>query len=201
MKVVLAVALVKKNVVFVVNSLFSLLLLHLLPILLLLLGLPPSLPPSLSSVSTTMVQGKFALCRQIVTRFRNDFVRWFYDSKQQLERFDGPAFWGGEFYLATVIRDHSSQTETSIFYQEDDVTCITGPINGTMPDPDFSQFNYIGVSVVDYEKTYHFIANDPQRHVFAQIFSKVSDGDLFRVDFSSWRGNEKMYELLVINIF
>jgi hypothetical protein len=111
-----------------------------------------------------------------------------------MERFDGPAMWGGEFYIATIIKDHSNDVETAIFYQQDDVTCITGPINGTMPNPDFSSFKYIGVSIVDYEKAYHFIADDPSRHAFFQLFSKVSDGDIYRIDASSWRGNEQMYE-------
>ena len=79
--------------------------------------------------------------------------RWFYDSELQLTREDGPYDWNGQSVLASVITDFSSQTITTIVYEGDVVTCqASNTFNATMPYLDFSDFSFVGLAAVNYER-------------------------------------------------
>lgn len=58
--------------------------------------------------------------------------------------------WNNEMYFATTIFDHVADQQYDVFAQPDLVNCFSHPINGTVPRPNLSVFNYIGKGLVGY---------------------------------------------------
>jgi hypothetical protein len=81
---------------------------------------------------------------------RPRFFRWFYDQAANKDRLDGVVEWKGEEYFAEVIFDHRTQTQTNVFYDQDTVTCFEHAINRTLPKPTFNDFDYVGLSLINY---------------------------------------------------
>jgi hypothetical protein len=84
------------------------------------------------------------------------YFRWYYDSANLKERFDGMVPWNDQMYYAEQIRDFSKDLQYDVFYQQEYATCFSHPINGTVPHPNFAQFSYVGQALVQYDNVYHW---------------------------------------------
>jgi len=124
-----------------------------------------------------------AFSATVVRRTNNGmhFSRWFYDFKNLRDRFDGFAEWHGEFYFAEQIFKHTEGFDYTVYYRDSEVTCIKNKINSTMIKPDFSNFRFAGISLVNYQQCYHWVANDTRRDFF-QFWDRVSDREPVRFD-------------------
>jgi len=129
---------------------------------------------------------------------REDFFRWFYDSNQEMERFDGMVIWHNEPHWALIIVDYSSMVRFSVFFQEDEATCIKESINHTMIKPDFSSFSYAGTSLVGYQPTYHWTARDQKRDFF-QLWDAQSSRDIVRIDVVNPVGDNERWNFMEID--
>lgn len=65
-------------------------------------------------------------------------------------RAHSPVMWNNEMYFATQIFDHVANVQYDVFAQEDLVNCFSHSINGTIPRPNLSPFQYIGKAAVGY---------------------------------------------------
>eukprot|EP01121_Diplochlamys_sp_Union-15-3_P004436 TRINITY_DN1459_c0_g1_i2.p1 TRINITY_DN1459_c0_g1~~TRINITY_DN1459_c0_g1_i2.p1 ORF type:complete len:196 (-),score=33.68 TRINITY_DN1459_c0_g1_i2:119-706(-) len=127
------------------------------------------------------------------------FHRWYYDSVQNKDRFDGVEDRRGELFWAERIFDHQANKEWVLFFQRDLVVCHTRPINWTLPKPNFANFQYIGKALIDDHPVYHWIENDRQRERTYQYFNLVSNGNPKRIDIDDRR--ERRAETWVFHEF
>eukprot|EP01091_Cochliopodium_minus_P020478 TRINITY_DN8977_c0_g1_i1.p1 TRINITY_DN8977_c0_g1~~TRINITY_DN8977_c0_g1_i1.p1 ORF type:complete len:204 (-),score=56.77 TRINITY_DN8977_c0_g1_i1:64-636(-) len=89
-------------------------------------------------------------------RRRPEFTRWFASYTQKLDRFDGLTEWKGEEYLAEIIIDGKTQQQTNVFYDRESVVCFKHANNRTFPQPNFSNFEYRGLALIDYNVVLHW---------------------------------------------
>jgi len=113
---------------------------------------------------------------------RTDVVRWFYDYTKSKERLDGMSEWHREYYFTTYIADYTAKTQYSVYYRENEVSCITSPTNGSMVLPDFSAFRFAGGSLVDYQTAYHWILDSTSNHHFYQYWDRQDNREPLRID-------------------
>eukprot|EP01121_Diplochlamys_sp_Union-15-3_P010873 TRINITY_DN309_c0_g1_i1.p1 TRINITY_DN309_c0_g1~~TRINITY_DN309_c0_g1_i1.p1 ORF type:complete len:193 (-),score=40.00 TRINITY_DN309_c0_g1_i1:52-630(-) len=110
------------------------------------------------------------------------FHRWYYDSVQNKDKFNGVEEYRGERYYAERIFDHKAQKEWALFFQRDSVLCLTRSINWTLPKPNFNNFEFIGKALIDDQPVNHWIDNDRQRERIYQYFDLISNGNPKRID-------------------
>jgi len=102
-------------------------------------------------------------------RRRPEFTRWFASYPQQKDRFDGLTDWKGEEYLAEIIIDSKTHQQTDVYYDQESVVCFTHPDNRTFPKPDFSNFDYRGLALIDYNVVLHW-EERVRRDIFLEYF-------------------------------
>eukprot|EP01089_Gocevia_fonbrunei_P011498 TRINITY_DN2486_c0_g1_i1.p2 TRINITY_DN2486_c0_g1~~TRINITY_DN2486_c0_g1_i1.p2 ORF type:complete len:200 (-),score=34.72 TRINITY_DN2486_c0_g1_i1:3-602(-) len=107
--------------------------------------------------------------------------RWFYDFGVKKDRFDGIVRWQDEPYFSKVIFDHTTQEETTIFHQEDQVACYVSAINSSMPHPAFTNVKFIGEALIDYVPVYHWI-EDSEHHSYQVFDYQDASREIKRID-------------------
>eukprot|EP01092_Planopodium_desertum_P013974 TRINITY_DN68_c0_g1_i1.p1 TRINITY_DN68_c0_g1~~TRINITY_DN68_c0_g1_i1.p1 ORF type:complete len:196 (-),score=57.19 TRINITY_DN68_c0_g1_i1:85-672(-) len=112
------------------------------------------------------------------------YFRWFYSQTLKMDRLDGLTAWKGQFYYATRIFDHNKDIQDDVYFQTDSVVCIQHPLNHTIPDPDFSQFKFVGNAIVDYVVTNFWAGQTPDNHTFFQYYEDATTRDPIRIDIS-----------------
>ena len=85
------------------------------------------------------------------------------------DRFDGLVDWKGEEHLAEVIIDHASDKQTNVYYDRETVVCFIHNNNRTMPKPNFSNFEYRGLALIDYNVVLHW-AERVRGDIFLEYF-------------------------------
>eukprot|EP01120_Amphizonella_sp_Union-15-10_P009957 TRINITY_DN388_c0_g1_i8.p1 TRINITY_DN388_c0_g1~~TRINITY_DN388_c0_g1_i8.p1 ORF type:complete len:197 (-),score=22.61 TRINITY_DN388_c0_g1_i8:50-640(-) len=115
------------------------------------------------------------------------FFRWFYDSAKNKDRFDGVVDFADERIWAQAIFDHTIQRETVVFFQQSTVSCYYRSINSTLPKPNLTNLQYIGVALIDDLPVYHWIENDRTRGVTFQYYETIRYREPKRIDVSSDR--------------
>lgn len=68
----------------------------------------------------------------------------------------------------------------NVFYQRDTVSCFSRPLNNPLPKPDFTNWTYVGESLIDYVPVYHWIYR--RGRDFFQFFDSVSSRVPVRFD-------------------
>jgi len=111
------------------------------------------------------------------------FLRWFYDYINKKERFDGMNEWNGELYFSSIYIDHNAQKQTDVFDQMGTISCFSHSINGSLPLPDFSQFQFAGNSLVNYQPCYHWYWSD-HGNITVQFYDTQSAREPQRLDVS-----------------
>eukprot|EP01111_Echinosteliopsis_oligospora_P014402 TRINITY_DN541_c0_g1_i1.p1 TRINITY_DN541_c0_g1~~TRINITY_DN541_c0_g1_i1.p1 ORF type:complete len:219 (+),score=41.37 TRINITY_DN541_c0_g1_i1:66-722(+) len=84
------------------------------------------------------------------------FFRWFWDNTVQKGRIDGGFPWKDVFVIRTIIWDHPKGVQYSLYAVNDQITCYTEDIPTSQYVPDFSNFTYVGESVIDYQTVYEW---------------------------------------------
>jgi len=118
------------------------------------------------------------------------FTRWFYDSTLKMDRFDTVITWNAETYWASIINNHVTEQQTTLLFQMDDAMCFLGAINGTLPKPDFSRLQFVGVAIVNYEVCNHWIVREPEHQRVFQIYDGSDSGRIIRMDLDDDRRGE-----------
>ena len=125
---------------------------------------------------------------------RPQFHRWFNSIPQQMDRFDGLVDWKGEEHFAEVIVDHKSQKQTNVYYDRETVVCFSHTNNRTIPRPNFNDFDFRGLALIDY-----VVVNHWEERVRGDIFLEYFEAqtgrypvqfnvhDLRRQEVHTWR--------------
>ena len=111
-----------------------------------------------------------------------------------MDRFDGLTDWKGEEYFAEVIIDHKSQTQTNVYYDRESVVCFKHANNRTIPRPNFDDFEYRGLALIDYNVVLHW-AERVRGDIFVEYFEaqtgrfpvQFNVHDLRRENVVTWR--------------
>jgi len=114
----------------------------------------------------------------------DSFFRWFYDASKNMDRVDGLGMWQSELVFTERIFDHAKKQEINVFYQTETVSCYIGPLNHTLPKPNFDRAKYIGKSIHDYTPCYHWLEEDPEQRFSLQYFDTQDTRKPVRMDFS-----------------
>merc|ERR1711990_105181 len=103
------------------------------------------------------------------------FVRWFYDSKHDVDRWDGPMVSAGEVFFVEQIFDHKAEIEWFVGYQPGLMECFERPLNKneSLPHPVFANYEYRGISIIDYEECYSW--HEETEHWSVDYFEVASD--------------------------
>jgi len=113
---------------------------------------------------------------------RDHFFRWFYDQTQNKDRLSGPQRWLDEWYFSTSIFDHTAKKEWRVYYQEQLFTCFVGPLNTTLPVPNFDAATFIGKAEMDYLIVDHWIERSHDGRVVHQIYDRADNLTPVRLD-------------------
>jgi len=127
------------------------------------------------------------------------FFRWFFDSTNQVERFDGIREFAGSMYFIEDIRDYATTTNYLIAFQMDEVSCWTNPTNGSMNIPDFNNFDWVGYSLVDYRKCNHWVYRNRHDGFFAQIWDDATSRDLVRIEVATFEYGSETWDFLELD--
>jgi len=126
------------------------------------------------------------------------FFRWFYDSTNNVERRDGLRDWNGDMYWIEDVRDYTTTVNTFMAFQMDEVSCFTMPTNGSLPEPNFSSFQYVGLSLVGFRTCDHWIYNS-ESGPFFQVWDDSTSGELVRIEIAN-EGMSEMWTFMEVNI-
>jgi len=110
------------------------------------------------------------------------FFRWFYDSGNNVERHDGLRMWNGEMFWIEDLKDYDTQVNTFMAFMFDEVSCFTRPTNGTLIEPDFTQFTWIGLSLVGFRTCNHWILEDSKDGFFFMLWDDSTTRELVRIN-------------------
>jgi len=117
-----------------------------------------------------------------------EFFRWFYDSSQNKDRWDGIVRWQDADWFATLIFDHTKQLEYNVFYQQGTVLCVFNNLTRALPKPNFNNVRYIGKGLVEYTPAYHWTEEDRERGINFQVWdSQASRRNILRIDLDHQR--------------
>jgi len=127
--------------------------------------------------------------------------RWFYDNVNMVERFDGLRMWQGEMYWIEDIRDYTTDVNTFVAFLQEEVSCFTGPVNGTMIDPNFQDFQYAGLSFVGFTKANHWMLNNQNQGMFLQLWDDAVSREIIRIDIANeYNGMSETWTFMEMNV-
>ncbi len=89
--------------------------------------------------------------------------------------------WHNEFIFGISIINYNTDVLTSIFMQDDIVTCVLRTVNWTIPEPNFSSFTFVGTSVVGLRVANYFIDED-QRGDWWNLWTDQQTNKIIRVN-------------------
>jgi len=88
-------------------------------------------------------------------------------------------------HFSTVIIDWVKQTETSIIFHDESVSCFINTTSGSQYTPNFQQFIYAGPVIVFYETCSWFYYQDPSSQAFFQLWVDVQTNEIVRIDYNN----------------
>jgi len=88
------------------------------------------------------------------------------------------------WYLLNESLTTPKSKRLTFFYQTETVSCYIGPLNHTLPKPNFDRAKYIGKSIHDYTPCYHWLEEDPEQRFSLQYFDTQDTRKPVRMDFS-----------------
>jgi len=115
-----------------------------------------------------------------------NFFRYFYSETLDKARADAMTVWNNEQVFSTQIFDHNTENQIDLFFTQNTVVCITHPLNGTVPTPNFTNFMYVGKALINYLPAYQWIDSIAGEYTL-QYWSDQSTSEPLRFDFSDLR--------------
>ena len=132
---------------------------------------------------------------------RPDFWRQFYDYTVGADRFDGLVDFRGDRFFANVFLLHNIGRQYNVLFQFNEVMCFYHPINTTVPRPNFSNWQYGGKALIQYQVAEHWFLRDDARGEFLQYYDSADTREPLRFDFDINRNGTHLTEQWLFHEF
>eukprot|EP01112_Ceratiomyxa_fruticulosa_P001806 TRINITY_DN11978_c0_g1_i1.p1 TRINITY_DN11978_c0_g1~~TRINITY_DN11978_c0_g1_i1.p1 ORF type:complete len:196 (-),score=32.81 TRINITY_DN11978_c0_g1_i1:46-633(-) len=124
------------------------------------------------------------------------FARWFFDYNNSRERFDSIGEFNGQIVISETFFLGSSPSVGilyNVYYIGDSVICFSNNTsNYSMPNPNFTNFKFVGNPVINYIETNLWVAPESQNSYY-MYYESSSSREPVEFDWVDHKGNPKTY--------
>jgi len=126
---------------------------------------------------------------------RNGLIRWFHDAKAGFGRIDSFINFNGNFVFRKHLVNWAKSQEWEIIYvNADEVLCYTRALSGTQPPaPDFSNYNYLGLALINDNPVNNWGAFNRTAGNFFQYFEDVTTREPVRFNYFNREQQEEQW--------
>merc|ERR1711862_47349 len=123
------------------------------------------------------------------------FWRWFHDLSANMARLDGFINIGNTIppiFTSTIV-DENAKEEYVVLYPPNQVSCWTRAITRPLVNPDFSDFDFVGLSLINYATVNQWVARNATSGNFFSYFEDSSSREPVRFVMFNTDGHEEVW--------